>query len=299
MASTVGVDQPGHDRGAADPDGSGSAVRRAAGRPAADAAALRRRGARRRGRGARRLGADPAGRAPLDGARTAAQLEVRDGEMLYFTRAARPRRSSSSTTWSTRSPPPPTSGPAGGGRPTPARFAVSLRGGGAASAARWRCSSPARRSCPAAGRCWIAACCCSSAPRSLSRAGGDSAPARCFGLVGAGVRGVGGLLLLAGDRALADLAAPHVLLAATALVVTRSVAAVAVGDGAPLFLATAVVGTAIGLGAAVCLIFGTGPAGGGRGDRGRSPSSWCRRCRCWPTGWPGCPCRPCRPAPRT
>ena len=46
-----------------------------------------------------------------------------------------------------------------------------------------------------------------------------------LGVVGLAYAGVGGLLLLAGDRPLTELAAPHVLLAATAVVVCAAVAA--------------------------------------------------------------------------
>ncbi|RQX07211.1 type VII secretion integral membrane protein EccD, partial [Micromonospora globispora] len=94
----------------------------------------------------------------------------------------------------------------------------------------------------------------------LSRAAGDSRTGAVLALGGLGYAAVGGLLVLAGDRKLADLAAPHVLLAATAVVLFGAVAALAVGDRLPLFFGAVAVGAAVGLGAVLCLAFGIGPA---------------------------------------
>ena len=71
--------------------------------------------------------------------------------------------------------------------------------------------------------------------------------------------GVGGLLVFAGDHPLRELAAPHVLVAATVLFVTAAVAVVAVGEVSVLFLATGGAGLALGGAAAICLVFAAPP----------------------------------------
>ncbi|GAB3947505.1 hypothetical protein GCM10027614_42860 [Micromonospora vulcania] len=86
----------------------------------------------------------------------------------------------------------------------------------------------------------------------LSRAAGDSRTGAVLAMVGLVHAGTGGLLLLAGDRPLSDLASPHVLLGATAVVIAGAVAALAVGDRYPLFFSAIGVGTAIGVGALLC-----------------------------------------------
>lgn len=93
----------------------------------------------------------------------------------------------------------------------------------------------------------------------VSRVGGDSRTGTLFGLVGLAYGGAGGLLLLAGDRSLAELAAPDVLLAATFLVVYGAVGTLAVGDYPQVFLGAAALGVALGVGAAICLV-GAAPA---------------------------------------
>lgn len=94
----------------------------------------------------------------------------------------------------------------------------------------------------------------------ISRVGGDARTGALFGLVALAYGAVGGLLLLAGERRLTELAAPDVLLAATILVVFAAAATVAVGEYPQLFLGAVAVGVALSLGAAIGLVFGTGPA---------------------------------------
>lgn len=94
----------------------------------------------------------------------------------------------------------------------------------------------------------------------VSRVGGDSRTGTLFGLVGLAYGGTGGLLLLAGDRSLAELAAPDVLLAATFLVVYGAVGTLAVGDYPQVFLGAAALGVALGVGAGICLVLGAEPA---------------------------------------
>lgn len=94
-----------------------------------------------------------------------------------------------------------------------------------------------------------------------SRAGGDGRSASLLALVALAYAGAGGLLLLGGDHELTELTAAHVLVAATALLVYGVVATIAVGDGAPLLLGASGAGAALGVAAGVALAFGTGAAG--------------------------------------
>src|SRR5262245_14291308 len=76
----------------------------------------------------------------------------------------------------------------------------------------------------------------------LSRALGDHGAAAAVGLVALAYAAVGGLLVLAGDRTVDRLAGPHLLVAAVATVVAAVLAAIGVGPAAmPVFLS---VGTA-------------------------------------------------------
>jgi type VII secretion integral membrane protein EccD len=96
----------------------------------------------------------------------------------------------------------------------------------------------------------------------LSRAFGNG-PVSVLVAVSAPVHAaVGGLLLFAGDRSLRELAAPHVLISATALMVVAAVAAVTVGEATILFLAADGVGLTLAVGAATCLALGSPPAAG-------------------------------------
>ncbi|MFI7068986.1 type VII secretion integral membrane protein EccD [Micromonospora sediminicola] len=196
---------------------------------------------------------------PLDGGRTAAQLGVRDGEVLYFNpRAATApeivfddvvdavatsttQRAGAWQVGTTRS------------------FAVLLAGSTlAAGAIAALFTGPPQL--PGALAALVVAVALLVGAAVLSRAAGDSRTGAVLALVGVGYAAVGGLLVLAGDRPLDDLAGPHVLLAATAVVVFGAVAALAVGDRLPLFLGAVGVGAAVGLGAVLSLAFGIGAA---------------------------------------
>ncbi|WBC13694.1 type VII secretion integral membrane protein EccD [Micromonospora sp. WMMA1998] len=196
---------------------------------------------------------------PLDGGRTAAQLGVRDGEVLYFNpRAATApeivfddvvdavatsttQRAGAWQVGTTRS------------------FAVLLAGSTlAAGAVVALFTGPPQL--PGALAALVVAVALLVGAAVLSRAAGDSRTGAVLALVGVGYAAVGGLLVLAGDRSLDDLAGPHVLLAATAVVVFGAVAALAVGDRLPLFLGAVGVGAAVGLGAVLSLAFGIGAA---------------------------------------
>lgn len=201
----------------------------------------------------RRLGGPP-----LDSARTAAQLDIRDGELLYLT----PRADASpevvfddvvdavatgtrqrADRWGTADT---------------RRFAVgftvaALVGGVAAVLFAGPPQLPSALVGTGLGLALLVVA------TLVSRVGGDSRTATLFGLVALAYGGAGGLLLLAGDRPLSELAAPDVLMAATFLVVYGAVGTLAVGDYPQVFLGAAATGAALGAGAGICLLFGAAP----------------------------------------
>lgn len=196
---------------------------------------------------------------PLDGGRTAAQLGVRDGEVLYFN----PRASAApeivfddvvdavATATNQRAG----SWQVAATRSFAVLFAAAALSVGAAAALF---AGPPQLPGALAALLVAVALLVSSAV--LSRAAGDSRTGSVLAVAGLGYAAVGGLLVLAGDRALSDLAGPHVLLAATAVVVFGAVAALAVGDRLPLFFGATAVAAAVGLGALLCLAFGIAAA---------------------------------------
>jgi type VII secretion integral membrane protein EccD len=99
----------------------------------------------------------------------------------------------------------------------------------------------------------------------LSRAFSDSGTGSVFGIVALGYLGIGGLLLLAGDRPLTELAAPHVLVAGVAILLGSAVAMVGVADRVAVFLAAFFVAIGICLAALTCVVFGASPAAGAVG----------------------------------
>ncbi|MCM0676772.1 type VII secretion integral membrane protein EccD [Micromonospora phytophila] len=194
---------------------------------------------------------------PLDGGRTATQLGVRDGEVLYFN----PRSATApeivfddvvdavATATNQR----PGAWQVGTTRSFAVLFAAVALGAGALAALF---VGPPQL--PGALAALVVAVALVVGAAVLSRAAADSATGSVLAVVGLAYAGVGGLLLLAGDRSLSELAAPHVLLGATAVVLCASVAALAVGDRLPLFFGAVAVGAATGLGAVLCLAFGIG-----------------------------------------
>ncbi|MGC4804362.1 type VII secretion integral membrane protein EccD [Micromonospora sp. DT233] len=196
---------------------------------------------------------------PLDGGQTAGQLGVRDGEVLYFN----PRDAVTpdvvfddvvdavATATNRR--------PGGWQLATTRRFSVLFASaallGGAAVALL---AGPPHL--PGALVALLLAVVTLVTAAVLSRAMGDSSTGSALALVSLVYAATGGLLLLGGDRQLTELGTPHVLLAATGLLVFGAVAALAVGDRAPLFLGTTVIGAALGLAAVVCLAFGVDAA---------------------------------------
>ncbi|MFX0594077.1 type VII secretion integral membrane protein EccD [Melissospora conviva] len=191
---------------------------------------------------------------PLDGGRTAAQHNIRDGELLYFT----PRNSDSleivfddvvdavATATNQR---------AGGWQTGTTRgfaliFAATVLLGGAV--ALLFTGAP---HLPSAIAALVIAVGSMVAGAVLSRAAGDSQAGALLATIGIGYATVGGLLLLAGDRALGELGAPHLLVAATAAVVFSALATLAVADRTQFFLSALVLGVLLGLAAVVCLVF--------------------------------------------
>lgn len=94
----------------------------------------------------------------------------------------------------------------------------------------------------------------------LARVGGRTRTGALLGLVAIGYGGVGGLLLVAGERRLTELSTPDLLLAATMLVVYAAAAAAAVGDYPELFLGAIVIGVVLGMGTGIGLLFDAPPA---------------------------------------
>ncbi len=96
-----------------------------------------------------------------------------------------------------------------------------------------------------------------------SRALARSQTGLILALLGIGYGTTGGLLLVAGDHPASDLRAPHVLIAGATLVLYSVLAAVAVADYAHIFLGATICGFALVLGGLICLLSGTSAAGAG------------------------------------
>ncbi|GAA3734513.1 type VII secretion integral membrane protein EccD [Plantactinospora mayteni] len=92
----------------------------------------------------------------------------------------------------------------------------------------------------------------------LARAVGDARSATVFALVALVYAAVGGLLVVAEDRTVGQLAPPHVLVAATAVVLAVAAAAIGVGDAEPVFLCGAACAAALLVAAAIRVLFDVG-----------------------------------------
>ncbi|WP_433687863.1 type VII secretion integral membrane protein EccD [Micromonospora carbonacea] len=209
-------------------------------------------GARHGGWSLARLGGQP-----LDGGRTAAQLGVRDGEVLYFNprAAAAPEIVFDDVVDAVATA---TNQRPGSWQVSTSRAFAVLFAAAALSAGALATLFAGPPQLPGAIAALLVAVALLVGAAVLSRAAGDSRTGAVLALVGLGYAAVGGLLVLAGDRGLGELAAPHVLLAGTAVVVFGAVAALAVGDRLPLFFAAVAVGGAVGFGAVVSLAFSVG-----------------------------------------
>ncbi|HEX6683105.1 MAG TPA: type VII secretion integral membrane protein EccD [Candidatus Limnocylindrales bacterium] len=91
----------------------------------------------------------------------------------------------------------------------------------------------------------------------LSRALGDSRAGVAFAATATFYAGIGGLLVLAGRG---SIAAPHILIAVTAILLSTVLAAIGVADAAPLFLGIAITAVATGITVAVGIGFGIAAA---------------------------------------
>jgi type VII secretion integral membrane protein EccD len=201
------------------------------------------------------------GGVPLDSSRTTAQLDVRDGELLYFTprAAAAPEVVFDDVVDAVA-----TGTQERGNRWRPAnarRFALGL-GVVALLGGALVVLSAGPPQLPGALVGLLVGVALVLTGLVASRALGDSRSGVVFGLIGVVYGGIGGLLVLAGDRPLAELDAADVLVGGAALVVFASLAAVAVADRTPIFLAAAAVGVAVVIGAVIGLVFGGTPAAG-------------------------------------
>lgn len=97
----------------------------------------------------------------------------------------------------------------------------------------------------------------------LSRAVGDSRAATYFGITAVLYAGVGGLLIAAGDETnLLNLAGPHVLIAASAILLFSVLSMVAVGDmaSAPVFIVTILGAVVLGISTALMIVIPDGTA---------------------------------------
>jgi type VII secretion integral membrane protein EccD len=201
------------------------------------------------------------GGVPLDSSRTTAQLDIRDGELLYFTPRA---QAAPEVVFDDVVDAVATGTQERGGRWRPAnarRFALGL-GVFALLAGALVALAAGPPQLPGALVGLVVGAALVVTGLIASRALSDSRSGVVFGLVALVYGGIGGLLSLAGNRPLSELTAADVLVGGAAVVVFASLAAVAVADSTPLFLAAAAAGLAICVGAAVDLVFGGTPAAG-------------------------------------
>ncbi len=202
----------------------------------------------------RRLGGPP-----LDTGRTAVQLDIRDGEVLYLAPrseatpevvfddvvdAVASATQQRAGRW----------GPADTGRFAVGFATAALLGGLAATLLAGPPQLPGALIAAGLGLMLV------TVAALTSRLGGDSRAGAVFALVSTAYGGAAGLLLLADDRALSGVAAPDLLIAATFVVVYAALATLAVGDYPQVFLGTGAAGIALGAGAGTALVFGASPA---------------------------------------
>lgn len=199
------------------------------------------------------------GARPFDSARTATQLDILDGELLYFTprSAARPEVvfddvvDAVATATKDRS-----------GKWVPAtsrRFSVGLAAATFTLGALLLLLNSPPQAVNGALALVLATVLVVVAAL-LSRAGGDSRSGVVMAMTAMVHSFVGGLLVLAGDRTVGQLGAAHILLGGTALLLAAAVSAVAVGDAAPAFLGVIIAALALIVGALLALFSSPAPA---------------------------------------
>ena len=199
------------------------------------------------------------GGSPLDTGRSAVQLDIRDGEILYLA----PRAEATpevvfddvvDAVASATDQRPGRWGPADTRRFAVGFAVTALLGGLAATLLAGPPQLPGALVAAGLGLVLL------TVAALVSRLGGDSLTGALFALVGTAYGGAAGLMLLGGERALSAVAAPDLLLAATFLVVYAALATLAVGDYPQVFLGTAAAGLALGIGAGTSLLFGASAA---------------------------------------
>ena len=146
------------------------------------------------------------------------------------------------------------------GRRRTRRFGLARGGAGAARRRGRRPCSPGRRSWPAAWSGWPARRSLIGIATILSRALGTTRGPRGGPGRDRAYAAVGGLLVLAGDRTVGELAGPHLLVAATAALLAAALASIGIGYAAtPVFLCAGAVAGAAALVAAPRSRFEFGP----------------------------------------
>jgi len=199
---------------------------------------------------------------PLDIAQSPAQLEIRDGELLYL----RPRGEEApepvfddvvdAIATATRMRP--------GRWSSETTKAVGLSIGTAAllgGAAALALTGPPRGAAPfiALGVALALLALAAVAARGFN----DHRNGLLLSLVAVVYGTVGGLTLFAPDRGVGALAAPDLMVAgAAAILVAAAAGGLAVAAYGHVYLAVSAGGVAVGVGGAICMVFGTSPAGG-------------------------------------
>lgn len=202
------------------------------------------------------------GSAPLDGARTPLALEIRDGEQLYLTprSAAAPEVVFDDVVDAIA-----TANNERGGRWGPAtsrRLAVSIALcalvlGAAIAALAGPPQLPGALVGLGVGAVLVIA------GTVLARALSDSRAGVLVALAALPYGFVGGLLVAADERSIGQLAAPHLLIAASVVLVYAVAAAVGVSDRAEIFLAVVVCAVALAVASGVTALLGAGGEGAG------------------------------------
>lgn len=202
------------------------------------------------------------GGATLDSTRTPDQLEIRDGEQLYFT----PRNSTApDMVFDDVVDAVATANRERGGRWKPAntrRFGLAAASGalllGVLLAAL---TGPPQLPGGLAALGVAAALLVAGAV--LSRALSDSTAGAVLAVLALCYAVTGGTIVLGGHRPLSGLAAPHLLAGGAVLVLFAVLAALAVADHLHLFVGATICGLALVIGAGSAVAFGLGAAGGG------------------------------------
>jgi type VII secretion integral membrane protein EccD len=201
------------------------------------------------------------GGAELDSSRTAAQLSVRDGELLYL----RPRGDAVPLTVYDDFVDALASGTRDRlGRWTPQSTRVAGQVAGLvallAGAAALPLTGPPYATAGVTGLALAAALLIVAMV--FARALGETRTATAFALVATVYAGIGGLLILAGNRTINQLTVAHVTVAATAAVVATAVASAGVPVAAPIFLGAGACAAAVFVMLGISAGLNTSPAAG-------------------------------------